>query len=170
MNRSNVTSSLAVALLLACGFPAMAAQDHDTHAIREVLQVRQADAWNRHDAQAYANLFTKDGDVVNVIGWWWKGRDEIQRKLATAFAFVFKDSQLTVTDVDVRFIRPDLAIAHTRWTMTGAKVPPGVPEPRAGIEIEMLQKQHGKWLIASFQNTISIPERPFPTTPMAGHP
>jgi len=35
-------------------------------------------------------------------------------------------------------------MAHVRWTMTGAKTPPGVPEPRQGIELQVLQKQKGK--------------------------
>jgi uncharacterized protein (TIGR02246 family) len=63
--------------------------------------------------------------------------------------------------VQVRFLKPDIAIAHVRWTMTGAKTPPGVPEPKQGIEIQVLKKQQGKWLIMSFQNTSSIPEVPF---------
>ena len=162
MSRLPIALSLAVSLYLAGTVPALAGRNQDVQAIRKVLQVQQADAWNRHDAKAYAALFTEDGDVVNVLGWWWKGRSEIQRKLAAGFAFVFKDSQLTVTDVDVRFINPNVAVAHTLWTMTGAKVPPGMPEPRVGIQLQVLQKQHGKWLIASFQNTNSIPERPFP--------
>ena len=157
-----IALSLSVSLFLVASFPALAGQSQDVQAIRQVLQAQQADAWNRHDAKAYAALFTQDGDVVNVVGWWWKGRAEIERKLAAGFAFVFKDSVLTVTDVDVRFINSNLAIAHTLWTMTGAKVPPGMPEPRVGIQLQVLQKQHGKWLIASFQNTNSIPERPFP--------
>lgn len=163
MSRMLMVLSLSLSLLLVGSFPVRASQIQDSQAIRQLLQTRQADAWNRHDAKAYAALFTPDGDVVNVVGWWWKGRAEIERKLAAGFAFVFKNSQLTVTDVDVRFINTKLAIAHTRWTMTGAKVPPGMPEPRTGIQLQVLQKQRGKWLIVSFQNTNSIPERPFPT-------
>jgi hypothetical protein len=37
-----------------------------------------------HYAAAYAALFTLSGDVVNVMGRWWKGRDEIQHKLDAA--------------------------------------------------------------------------------------
>jgi uncharacterized protein (TIGR02246 family) len=138
-----------------------AARDHDEAEIRDV-QTRQAQAWNRHDAKAYADLFTEDGDVVNVVGWWWKGRAEIESKLTAAFAFVFRDSTLTITEVQVRFLSPECAIAHVRWTMTGAKTPPGIPEPREGIQTQTLRKTAGGWLIAAFQNTNAVPEMPFP--------
>lgn len=142
------------------------AQDRsqDEAEIRNV-EKRQQDAWNQHDAKAYASLFTEDGDIVNVVGWWWKGRPEIEKKLTDAYAFVFRESALTVTEIDVKFLAADLAIAHVKWTMTGARTPKGLPEPQQGIQIQVLQKQAGKWLIASFQNTNSIPERPFPKGP-----
>jgi uncharacterized protein (TIGR02246 family) len=127
--------------------------------------MRQGETWSRHDAKAYAALFTADADVVNVVGWWWKGRDELERKLTEAFKFVFKDSRLTITDVETRFIGPDVAVAHARWSMTGARTPAGIPEPREGIQTLVFTKEGGHWLIAAFQNTHSVPERPFPTGP-----
>jgi len=139
-------------------------ENPDEAEIRRV-QRRQQDAWNQHDAKAYASLFTEDGDIVNVVGWWWKGRAEIEKKLTDAYAFVFKESTLTVTDVQFKFLTPEIAVAHVKWTMTGARTPKGIPEPQQGIQIQILQKQAGKWLIASFQNTNSIPERPFPKGP-----
>lgn len=146
------------------GGAAFAASSEDESSIRQV-QVSQADAWNRHDAVAYAALFTEDGDCVNVLGWWWKGRAQIESKLTAAFAFVFHASQLTITDTSVRFLSPTIAIAHVSWIMSGAKTPPGMPEPRQGIEIQVLQKISGHWLIQSFQNTNGVPERPFPSGP-----
>jgi uncharacterized protein (TIGR02246 family) len=150
----------------ALGGAASAAPSDDESSIRRV-QVLQADAWNRHEATAYAALFTEDGDCVNVVGWWWKGRGQIESKLKAAFAFVFHESQLTITDTAVRFLSPTIAIAHVSWTMTGAKTPPGMPEPRQGIEFQVLQKKSGHWLIQSFQNTNALPERPFPSGPPA---
>jgi uncharacterized protein (TIGR02246 family) len=156
---------LVFALMIIVSIAAItSAQNRDEAQIRAV-QERQAAAWNQHDATAYANLFTEDGEVINVVGWWWKGRSEIEAKLKAAFTFAFKTSILTITDVDVRFVKPDVAIAHVQWTMTGARTPPGVPEPKQGIEIQVLKKQQGKWLILSFQNTTSIPEVPFPLGP-----
>jgi uncharacterized protein (TIGR02246 family) len=159
-----LTVALVAAIFASPNISVTAIPRQDEAQIRQ-LQAWQAAAWNRHDAAAYANLFTEDGEVVNVVGWWWKGRGEIESKLTAAFAFAFRQSTLTITDVQVRFVRPDIAVAHVRWTMVGARTPPGIPEPRQGIQLQVLQKQRGKWLIASFQNTSSVPEVPFPTGP-----
>lgn len=161
-NRRRVTYGLLLGLLWAVG---AFASEMDELAIREV-QTQQAEAWNAHDAVAYANLFTDDGDVVNVLGWWWRGRAEIQSKMSAAFAWVFLDSQLTITEVHTRFINSSTAITHVRWTLDGAKAPPGATAaPREGIQIQVLRKLDGAWLIASFQNTNSVPETPFPDAP-----
>src|SRR5438270_6984394 len=107
-------------------------QSADEAAIR-ALEARQPEAWNQHDAKAYADLFTEDGDCVNVVGWWWKGRAEIEKKLTDAYVFVFAQSVLKVAEVNVRFVNPELAVVHLRWTMTGARTPQGLPTPQQGI-------------------------------------
>ena len=147
-------------LAMGCSVPAMA-QQQDEAAIRQV-QVLQAAAWNQHDARAYAKLFAEDGDAVNVVGSWWRGRSEIERKLGEAFELVFARSTLTITDVDVKFLGPNMAVAHVSWTMVGAKATPNMPEPREGIQLQVLTKQAGGWLIASCQNTNRIPVTPLP--------
>jgi uncharacterized protein (TIGR02246 family) len=160
---SRVSLSLATMITTVVAGP-VAAQSADRDEIRSVA-MRQADTWNRHDAKAYAALFTENCDVVNVVGWWWRGRAELERKLTEAFRFVFRDSRLTITKVETRFIRPDVAVAHARWTMVGARTPQGIPEPRDGIQTLVFTKQSGRWLIAAFQNTHSVPERAFPLPP-----
>lgn len=169
-----MNSPLRAALILASvgwgtarGVGADAAQDEAE--IRSV-EARQAETWNRHDAKAYADLFTEDADVVNVVGWWWKGRPQIESRLTAAFAYVFRDSAMTITEVHVRFLSPQTAIAHVLWTMAGARTPPGIPEPRQGIQTQVLEKREGGWRIAGFQNTHSVPETPFPTGPPPASP
>src|SRR6266496_2493924 len=149
-----------VAILIIVFVSTMVAADPqaDEAAIRDVVQARQQQAWNQHDAKAYAALFAEDGDVVNVVGWWWRGRKEIESQLSDAFAFIFRESTLTITHVDIRFLRPKIAVAHTRWTMSGAKTPPTIPEPREGIQTLVLQKVGGNWMIEAFQNTNHVPE------------
>jgi uncharacterized protein (TIGR02246 family) len=156
-----------LALLLGLPMSTFAAnQTADEEAIR-ALEARQPEAWNKHDAKAYASLFAEQGDCVNIVGWWWQGRPEIEKKLTDAYVYVFKDSALTITNVDIRFITSDVAVAHVQWTMTGARTPGGIPVPQRGIQTHVLQKQNGQWLIAAFQNTLAVAEMPFPKGPTA---
>jgi uncharacterized protein (TIGR02246 family) len=147
---------------------AVSASSQDEQAI-QALERRQEVAWNDHDAHAYSQLFTTDADTVNVLGWWWKSRDELEKKLEKGFEFVFARSRLEVEDVTVRFLNTDVAIAHVRWSMTGAASPDGSGSnvPQRGIQTQTLHKTAGGWLIAAFQNSNAVPERDFPTRPVA---
>lgn len=142
------------------------ASNSDADAIR-ALEVRQESAWNDHDAHAYAQLFTSDADTVNVLGWWWKSRSELEQKLDKGFRFVFSRSHLHIEDVAIRFLTPEVAIAHIQWSMTGALSPDGSGSniPQKGIQTQTLYKTRGGWLIAAFQNGNSVPEREFPSGP-----
>ena len=161
MSRARLLSLALIGAALAG--PLAAQSEADREEIRKVA-VRQGEVWG-HDAKAYAALFTEDCDVVNVVGWWWKGRAELEQKLTRAFQSMFRDSKLNITTVETRFLGPAIAVSHARWTMEGAKTPRGMPEPRQGIQTLVFTKQSGHWLIAAFQNRLSIPERPFPAAP-----
>jgi len=159
--------SLIGAVLIAVSMPLSAAvANNDANSIRE-LEKRQEEAWNAHDARRYAHLFAADADTVNVLGWWWKGRDELERKLAAGFSFVFAHSVLHVDEVVVRFLTDDIAIVHVRWSMTGALSPDGSGKnvPLKGIQTQTVHKSGAGWQIAAFQNTHSVPERNFPQGP-----
>ena len=164
MTKTLANISLAISIMALPQIASCASSEEEAAAIRQV-EMKQQEAWNRHDAKAYANLFTQDGDCVNVVGWWWKGRAEIEKKLTAAYAFVFRESVLTITDVDVKFPAPEMAIAHVRWTMVGARTPEALPKPQQGIQTQLLQRQKGKWLIVAFQNTNALPDMPFPQGP-----
>jgi uncharacterized protein (TIGR02246 family) len=154
---------MAVAAIASASVSAMADPASEAAQIRS-LEQEQAAAWNAHDAKRYAALFTDDADVVNVVGWHWIGRPQIEQKLAHGYSVVFAKSQLSVHDVTVRFLKPDVAIAHVPWTMTGALSPAGgAGPPQQGLQTQTLVKTGGHWRIAAFQNTNSIPEQDFPT-------
>jgi uncharacterized protein (TIGR02246 family) len=157
-----VVDRIAMALIFTLAAPvAVAASPAESAVV--AFEQRQADAWNAHDAAAYAALFTKQAHVVNVLGWHWTSRDELQQKLTRAFAFVFAKSRLTIEQTTVSFPAPGIAIARVQWTMSGAISPAGgTGAPEHGIQLQVLVKRDGMWAISDFQNTNSIPERPFP--------
>ncbi len=142
---------------------AVGASQADERMIRAVEQ-EQATSWNAHDINGYSALFTDDATIINVLGWQWHGRAELQQKLGPAFQSVFSQSRMSIGDVSVRFLKPDVAVAHVRWTMTGAMSPTGggTNIPQQGIQTQVLVKRAGTWRITEFQNTNSVPERPFP--------
>jgi uncharacterized protein (TIGR02246 family) len=157
-----VSYSCGVAFWAIALLGANSAAGNDEGAIRE-LQARQQAAWNAHDAHSYSQLFSADADTVNVLGWWWRSRAELEQKLAAGFSSVFAQSQLHIDEVAVRFLTPQIAIAHVRWSMSGAASPDGSGKniPTRGIQTQTLKKTADGWHIEAFQNANSLPERSF---------
>jgi uncharacterized protein (TIGR02246 family) len=148
---------LVVAVALAA-LPALAQATEDT-ADRKAIEAIAAsfqDAWNRHDMEAAASLVAEDVDFVTVLGerGWLKGRREFRDVHVQIHQTMFKDSLLTNKGIHVKFIRPDIAIAHVIWETKGDVVPDRKPgEPREGIFTWVVEKRGGKWLIIASQNT-----------------
>ena len=112
------------------------------------------DAWNRHDMDAFAKLFATDADFVNVIGMRWVGREAIRQHHAASHATMFKTSTLKIGDTTIRFLKPDVAIARSEWTLSGITSENGqVAATRAGILTHVLLRTNGRWLIVVSQNT-----------------
>ena len=88
-------------------------------AITEVLE-RFTEAWNTHDAKAYAALFAENADFTNVFGQSFHGRETIEAQHAKIFTSMFKDSRITSMHSTVRLIDQLFASVDVIWTMSGA--------------------------------------------------
>ena len=86
----------------------------DQEAIRDVVAAFE-DSWNRHDMETFAELFTEDADFVNVVGLWWKGRPEIKQAHENSHATMFKNSNLSISETSIRFLKPDVAVVRSEW-------------------------------------------------------
>lgn len=157
------TTKILVAMLAAfffAGRPSMnqrqTTDDHakDRVAIEQTLE-RFLDAWNKHDAHAFAMTFTEDADFTNVTGVHAQGRANVETFHARVFATLFKDSHQTAQIRSIRFLTPDLASVDVDWQMTGAILPNGTPMPnRKGLLNWLMAKQPGgSWLIEIMHNT-----------------
>jgi uncharacterized protein (TIGR02246 family) len=112
------------------------------------------DAWNRHDMDAFAMLFSTDADFVNVIGMRWVGRDAIKQHHAASHATIFRSSTLKIGDTTVHFLKADVATARSVWTLSGITSETGQLVPtRNGILTDVLERIDGHWLIVLTQNT-----------------
>src|SRR5262249_46749223 len=72
------------------------------------------DAWSSHDMQRFAACFAEDADFINVRGWWWTGRDEIERRHTVLHETMFRKSSMHLELVTTREVCPRVVIAHVR--------------------------------------------------------
>jgi Domain of unknown function (DUF4440) len=134
--------------------------------VRSVV-AKFATAWNRHDLDAFGKLFAPDADFVNVAGLLWTGRQSIQAQHAyihgvipvdspgfseedRPYYGIFKKSTLKLDQIEVRFLRREVAIAHVNWELLGDA---RTQKPRRGVFIFVLTRQNVGWLVAAAQNT-----------------
>ncbi len=124
----------------------------DHQAIQNVMD-RFMDAWNRHDAKAFAAVFAEDADFTNVRGIGASRRSKIEEFHAPLFATIFKNSHQKYTEIKTRFIRPDVAAIDVRWEMTGAVDAQGNPRPdRRGMLNFVMAKNDWQWQIVVMHN------------------
>ncbi len=101
--------------------------------IRKVIY-RFVDAWNHHDAHAFASVFAEESFFSNVVGMTAKGRQGIESFHAPSFETVFKNSHQTIEDINIRLVNPTIASVDLLWSMTGALDRAGNPRPlRKGL-------------------------------------
>jgi uncharacterized protein (TIGR02246 family) len=143
----------------------MPTSSSDEEAVRKVVS-EFAEAWNRHDTNAREALFTPDADFVNIYGSHWKGRESIQLNHAflhgaipadsagvtlpkSAYG-IYKASNVTHPQVDVRFLSKDVAVVHAQNELVGDA---RTKDPRRTLMVMILTKENNRWLIAVAQNT-----------------
>jgi uncharacterized protein (TIGR02246 family) len=127
-------------------------KESDEQAIVAVID-KFAEAWNRHDAKAFAAVFAEDADFTNWRGEGASGRAKIEAFHAPMFATIFKRSRLSSTAINTRFVRPDVAAVDVHWGMTGATDAQGNPRPdRRGLLSFIMAKNAEQWQIVAMHN------------------
>ena len=92
------------------------------------------DAWKRGDAKAYGARFLPDGTFTNVNGEFYVGREDFDRRHADVFAGVFRGTAQSLSVKQLRFVRPDVAIADIDTEVAGAQLrPQGVAVGPMGV-------------------------------------
>lgn len=136
-------------------------QEHaqDETAIREVV-ARVEKGWNAGDGDAYAAPFAEDAEYVVVDGRYVKGRNAIAAGHREILSSFYRGSANSMTVENIRFIRPDVAIARVLADLTFYVT--GTPHRRVARSTWVLAHDGTEWEIVAFQNT-PIAEPPAPS-------
>jgi uncharacterized protein (TIGR02246 family) len=147
-----------VILVMTITNPVLASTANDEQAVRKVLASFD-EAFNRHDADAVAALYTDDAEFINVAGMLWRGRAEIRRGTAFVLANIFQNTTIQTDSVSLRFPTHDTAIAVIAQHTVGSFVlPDGTRISSTNNRLTyFLVKAGGRWLIAGGQNTEILP-------------
>ena len=123
----------------------------DEAAVRDLYR-ELMDGWNRGSGEAFAAVFTEDGDLIGFDGTHLKGRAEIATFHQELFDKWLKGTRLVGRVKDVRFLSSDVALMHA----VGSTVMRGKTEPaseRDSIQTLIATRPSGEWRLAAFQNT-----------------
>lgn len=125
--------------------------DADEAAVRAVVDRINA-AWDAHDGNAFADVYTEDATMVLSGDRFLRGRETIRADLVHEFQGRHLGTRLISDVVDLRFISEETAVVITE----GGVLVPGETTPAAEREIRATwtcAKQNGKWYLAAYQNT-----------------
>ena len=151
----NLTQVSVLPLFVAClNINAQTKADED--AIRKLPQAH-CDSWNKHDAHELAKLMADDGDFVTVATVYLHGRADYEKFHARLLSGRFHNSTFTPLETTVRFLRPDMAVVHWSWKMSGDINFDGTARtPRFGLMTLVVEKRDGAWQIVVAQNTNAL--------------
>lgn len=128
---------------------APAQHDHaaDEAALRDAVKQLET-GWNTKSGALFAKPFAEDADYVVINGRYIKGHAIIESAHQQIFDTIYKDTTISLTVKQIRFLRPDVAVLHVEGNLTG----PGTQPHRAMMTLTMTMEKQ-EWTIAAFQNT-----------------
>jgi uncharacterized protein (TIGR02246 family) len=140
----------------------------DEQAIGSVLQ-QAIDGWNSGDGHAYAAAFEEHADYVTFGGTLTQGQQAIGLGHQQLFDTVLRGSRLRLQLTNLRFLHPDIAIAHIVGGILDEPGQSEVQPERQSIQTAVFRKSDGKWRIASSQVTRIQSVQPGINVPTRNH-
>lgn len=143
-----LVSTLLTAFCLAAAVPSVFAQSTDEEQIRAII-TEFSGIWARADVDAFGALLTEDAQWVVRSGTYLNGRPEIVAHHAQLMNRNFAGSRVVWNLLDLRFPRPDVAIAHVAAQLT---LRDGTDRTPGTVTIVFLRGAD-RWMITAVQNT-----------------
>ena len=137
--------------LMMLGFSTQPVQDGrgaDEAAMRESVKQMET-GWNTKSGELFAKPFAEDADYVVINGMYIKGRATIESAHQQIFDTIYKDTTISLTVKQIRFLRPDVAVVHVAAHRDGSTKD---LTHDAMLTLVMTKEKQG-WVIAAFQNT-----------------
>ena len=124
----------------------------DTDDIRQVIADVER-GFNTNDAALMNKHVAADATLVSAMGVRLAGIDEVMAASEAGLAGPLRDQYARYEVRDVRFVRPDVALAYKEaYAVTADGAPIDLDHTMCALYV--LVKQDGRWLITARQNTL----------------
>jgi len=126
----------------------------DEIVLRQVPE-RTTEAWASNDADAFAEVFTEDTEVV-IAGTYLRGRDEVRSYISAAFSGPIRGTRVISDPVSVEYICAETGLVITE----GGILLPGETNYSAARAVRgtwVLAPEDGEWRIRAYHSS-PIPE------------
>jgi uncharacterized protein (TIGR02246 family) len=109
--------------------------------------------WNTHNTDSLQTLFAPNIDFVTKSGTWFQGKAPTTNHHKKNHETIFKTSTWFTDSVAIKYVKPDVAIIHIGWGLSGDSHHDGSPsDPRHGISTWVLVRENKQWLLLAVQN------------------
>jgi uncharacterized protein (TIGR02246 family) len=115
-------------------------------------------AFNRHDTEAMAAMWTLQGDHYEPDGSFAEGRDAVEKLFAAEHTGAFKDATIDLSIATVWMITPNVALVNGFYRITGVRDPEGNEiAMRKGHLTSVLLANDGRWWVAASRAALPVP-------------
>ena len=153
---------LFLALISYSGINGQASDD----SLKQIIQKQEAD-WNKNDMKAFSEAFSDDATLINFLGMYWKGKENISAQFSQINDCCIKPTSVKYELIDTKLINESSAVAYIKEELTAKSdytIPGGLVK-KGNIDQKYItavfQKADKIWKIISMQVTqISLLAKP----------
>jgi len=133
--------------------------------LKKIISQQESD-WNKNDMKAFSNAFSEDAVLINFLGMYWQGKENIITQFSHINDCCIKPTSVKFDWIDSKMLSENAAVAHIKETLTAKEdyaVPGGVVKKGAvntKFITAVFEKKDQIWKIASMQVTqVNAPPR-----------
>ena len=126
--------------------------------LKKIISQQETD-WNKNDMKAFSEPFSDDAVLINFLGMYWKGKQEIITQFSYINDCCIKPTEVKFEWLDAKFLSENAAYAHLKETLTAKQdyAVPGAVVKKGTVNTKFItavfEKQNSIWKIVTMQVT-----------------
>lgn len=130
--------------------------------LKTIIEKQETD-WNKNDMKSFSQAFSADATLINFLGMYWKGRENIVTQFAMINECCIKPTSVKYEWLHAKILSPNSAFATIKETLTAKEdyaVPGGLVK-KGTVNDKMItavfEKTDQSWKIVTMQVTQVTP-------------